>query len=82
MLPAYVPRARIIAYRYESRWHTKAPITRLQLCGEGLVQALHAFRQDNERDRPLLFLGHSLGGLVVQYVGSATFLRHESANLV
>ncbi|RYP10933.1 hypothetical protein DL764_000369 [Monosporascus ibericus] len=64
MLPAALPNARIMVYSYESRWHTKAPKTRLELCGEELMEDLHNFRTKT-RDRPVVFIGHSLGGLVV-----------------
>ncbi|XP_044716492.1 NACHT domain-containing protein [Hirsutella rhossiliensis] len=64
MLPAKVPKSRIIAYNYESRWHADAPKTRLQLCGEELVHSLHLFR-DGAPDRPIVFVGHSLGGNVI-----------------
>lgn len=67
MLPAVVPNARILVYNYESRWHTDAPQTRLQLCCENLVQSLDNLRSQ-EPKRPILFIGHSLGGLIVLYV--------------
>ncbi|KAI0883242.1 uncharacterized protein GGS22DRAFT_37755 [Annulohypoxylon maeteangense] len=64
MLPAVVPNARIITYSYESRWHANAPKTRLELCGEELARSIHDFRAEIQ-DRPVLFIAHSLGGLVV-----------------
>ncbi|KAK4074421.1 hypothetical protein Purlil1_12978 [Purpureocillium lilacinum] len=66
MLPANVPKARIIAYKYDSRWHSNAPKTCLQLCGEELAHSIHSFR-DGFRHQPVVFLGHSLGGLVIQH---------------
>lgn len=67
MLPAVVPKSRIVAYNYDSKWHANASQTRLRLCGEDLVRNLHAFRE-SERNRPIIFIGHSLGGLIVQNV--------------
>ncbi|ATY59318.1 vegetative incompatibility HET-E-1 [Cordyceps militaris] len=64
MLPAKIPKARIVVYRYDSTWHSNAPRTRLQLCGEGLVHSLHSFRSKCPK-RPLIFVGHSLGGNVI-----------------
>jgi surfactin synthase thioesterase subunit len=69
MLPAVVPNSRIMVYNYDSKWHRNAPKTRLQLCGEELVHSVHNFRS-SVLDRPVVFIGHSLGGLVVLYVSS------------
>ncbi|KAL6695503.1 hypothetical protein J3F84DRAFT_374542 [Trichoderma pleuroticola] len=68
MLPSIVPNARIMAYNYDSKWNWDAPKTRLELCGEDLIICLHSFRQrEGVQDRPILFIGHSLGGLVIEY---------------
>ncbi|KAI0410277.1 vegetative incompatibility protein HET-E-1 [Xylaria grammica] len=64
MLPAKVPRSRIMVYNYDSRWHADAPKTRLQLCGEELVHSIHLFRR-GASGPPIIFIGHSLGGNVI-----------------
>lgn len=69
MLPEVVPKTRILSYNYESRWHKNASKTRLQICGEELVNAIHDFRKGIS-DRPLIFVGHSLGGNVIQHVSA------------
>ena len=77
MLPAIIPKSRIMLYNYDSRWHANAPKTRLQLCGEDLVRSVHALRMGTV-GRPIIFVGHSLGGNVIQQVGFlfiAAFLR-------
>ncbi|KAH7215413.1 hypothetical protein DER44DRAFT_820270 [Fusarium oxysporum] len=66
MLPAVVPRSRIVLYNYDSRWHVDAPKTRLQLCGEDLARSTHNFRRGTV-GRPIVFIGHSLGGNVIQH---------------
>ncbi|CAG8400414.1 unnamed protein product [Penicillium salamii] len=66
MLPSVVRKTRILSYNYESRWHKNASKTRLQICGEELVNAVHDFRKGIS-DRPLIFIGHSLGGNVIQH---------------
>lgn len=69
MLPAKVPASRIMVYSYESRWHQDAPKIRLQTCGEELARSVHMFRQGNSQ-RPIIFVGHSLGGNVIEYVSA------------
>ncbi|KAI1125800.1 hypothetical protein F5Y10DRAFT_294384 [Nemania abortiva] len=64
MLPTKVPKSRIIAYSYESKWHVDAPKTRLELCGEELIHSLDFF-YPSASDRPIIFIGHSLGGNVI-----------------
>jgi predicted alpha/beta-fold hydrolase len=67
MLPAVVPKSRIMAYNYNSRWHSNAPKTRLQLCGEDLVHSIHRFHNEMV-NCPIIFIGHSFGGNVIQHV--------------
>jgi hypothetical protein len=67
MLPGKVKRARILRYNYHSRWDVNAPDTCLEECGRTLIRRIHNFRAD-KKDRPLIFIGHSLGGLVIEYV--------------
>ena len=70
MLPAKVPKSRIIAYNYESKWDADAPKTRLQLCGEELVHSIHSL-QKHDPNHPIVLVGHSLGGNVIVNVGTA-----------
>ena len=79
MLPNKVPKARVLAYNYESRWHLDAATTRLQVCGKHLADAIHEFREDCS-DRPLIFVGHSLGGNVIQHVSGICAVSEISAN--
>ncbi|KAF2148017.1 hypothetical protein K461DRAFT_248275 [Myriangium duriaei CBS 260.36] len=81
MLPSQIPRARIIAYNYDSRWHSDAPRTRISLCGKDLVYSLQTFRHDQPR-RPVVFLGHSLGGLVICYALVFADAGDETRSLV
>jgi pimeloyl-ACP methyl ester carboxylesterase len=76
MLQSKIPTARILAFNYDSTWLSDAPRTRVELCGEELIQSLHRLRQ--ESDRPIVFIAHSFGGLVVQDVSSVYFLLSAS----
>ncbi|KAK1452526.1 pfs domain-containing protein, partial [Colletotrichum melonis] len=64
MLPERVPKSRIMTYNYQSKWHKDAPKTRLQLCGEKLIESIDLFRGRTLK-RPIVFVGHSLGGNVI-----------------
>ncbi|KAI0171027.1 hypothetical protein BJ166DRAFT_517548 [Pestalotiopsis sp. NC0098] len=68
MLPSIIPKSRIMVYIYESKWHADAPRTRLQLCGEELMNNVHNLRTETKaNDRPIIFIGHSMGGNVILY---------------
>ncbi|KAF6795433.1 ankyrin domain protein, partial [Colletotrichum musicola] len=80
MLPTVVPRSRILLYNYNSRWHADAPKIRLTLCGEELIRSIRDFREGDTASRPIVFVGHSLGGNVIQhallYANSDDAFRH------
>lgn len=66
MLPAVTPEARILRFGYDSLWLGKEPIrTRLPTIADKLLLVLARERQDHPR-RPLVFVGHCFGGLVIQ----------------
>ncbi|KAH8751120.1 hypothetical protein F5883DRAFT_578658 [Diaporthe sp. PMI_573] len=58
MLPAVVPKSRIMLYNYDSKWHANAPRTRLQLCGEDLVRSMITSRPYQEIDEVLREFPH------------------------
>ncbi len=68
MLPAAVPNSRILLYNYNSSWLANAPKVRLSLCGEELVRSIRDYREATSSHRPIVFVGHSLGGNVIQHV--------------
>ncbi|KAM0324065.1 hypothetical protein ACHAQA_008254 [Verticillium albo-atrum] len=63
MLPAVVPRSRILLFNYDSRWHTGL---RLSFYGKELVHSIRNYREGTTAARPIVFIGHSLGGNIVQ----------------
>lgn len=66
MLQADVPNARIMAFNYDSIWFGDTPI---KLTLDGVATSLLDELQRNRGhclDRPILFVAHCFGGLVVQ----------------
>ncbi|KAN0083807.1 hypothetical protein V8E54_002895 [Elaphomyces granulatus] len=69
ILPGDFPRARIMTYGYDSHvthWF-KGPAMQLDIdqYGKSLLNAIEARRRDDS-NRPLIFIVHSLGGLIVK----------------
>jgi surfactin synthase thioesterase subunit len=71
MLPAAIPNARIMRFGYSSRYignEADEPIKQeLSTVAAGLLQALRSKREADPK-RPLVFIGHCFGGLVIQKV--------------
>src|SRR5437016_8883610 len=56
--------ARVMAYGYNSdTWFSKA-VTDVKSEAEALLDRLHGSRELEERARPIIFIAHSLGGIV------------------
>lgn len=65
MLPAILPTARVLRFGYLSEWFGENALkTRAASIGEKLLDELKSLRLD-AIDRPLIFIGHSFGGLVI-----------------
>ncbi|KAG5660877.1 hypothetical protein KAF25_002520 [Fusarium avenaceum] len=59
--------ARIMAFRHNSEWATSAPVKDLPDYGMQLLSALRDERRtDKTRQRPLILIGHSFGGLLIK----------------
>ena len=73
LLPLDLPAVRIQTFRYDSRWYDDPDYVSLRECGKRLLYALIADRTHRgqcnlcptRRKRPLILVGHSFGGLVV-----------------
>ncbi|KAL9099731.1 MAG: hypothetical protein Q9163_004809 [Psora crenata] len=67
LLPPQIANARIGTYSYESSWRRATVQYNIRKFGEQLLNVLHQNRtSDNECRRPLVFIGHSFGGLVIK----------------
>ncbi|KAH7085259.1 hypothetical protein BKA63DRAFT_499273 [Paraphoma chrysanthemicola] len=65
MLPSATPQARILRFGYDSIWMGKTPIrTSLSTIAYKLLLSLNMRRMEDLR--PLIFIGHCFGGLVIQ----------------
>jgi hypothetical protein len=81
ILPGDFPCARVMTYGYDSHvthWF-KGPAMQLDIdqYGEGLLNAIEARRRDDS-GRPLVFIVHSLGGLILKDASLETQTCHGS----
>ncbi|KAK1993531.1 hypothetical protein LX36DRAFT_703444, partial [Colletotrichum falcatum] len=64
-LPSDIPVARVLIYGYDSQLVQSSSFQNLSDLGRALRVDLRAIRPSS-RSRPIVFLGHSLGGLVIK----------------
>lgn len=64
-LPEHVPTARIMTYGYDSRLLNSNSTASIREFSQNFLEALSTVRVGDTR-RPIIFIGHSLGGLVIK----------------
>jgi hypothetical protein len=72
LLPSTLPRARISTFNYVSDWKVDAPHESLRNIALKLLSNLDAAiagEPNGKPPAPLIFIGHSFGGLVIEKVG-------------
>ncbi|KAF8495836.1 hypothetical protein BU17DRAFT_59476, partial [Hysterangium stoloniferum] len=72
-LPQGVPSARILMYGYDAYIQSAAGSSTQTLDGhaESFLARLASFRRISDTTkRPIIFIAHSLGGIILQHVGS------------
>jgi hypothetical protein len=73
LLPDQIPQARIMSYGYDSSVAFSKSTEDISTFADDLLEMLMSRRRSEEKKRPLIFICHSLGGIVVKKVG--TFQR-------
>ena len=69
LLPKQLPDARIMSYGYNSALQFSKSVAGIGTFAEQLLEDLRSWRGTQaERDRPIIFICHSLGGIVVKQV--------------
>ena len=78
MLPAEVPSVRIMTFGYESAVAFSNSVSGVDNKAVDLLNRLSAKRHDDTHKRPIVFICHSLGGIVVK---KALILAHEKSSV-
>ncbi|KAL0932822.1 ankyrin repeat protein [Colletotrichum truncatum] len=66
-LPLDELRARVLVYYHNSGWQAHATSMSLRGYGQDLLTSIEVMRQnDEERTRPIMFIGYSFGGLIIK----------------
>lgn len=77
LLPEEVPRARIMTFGYDSTIAFSNSVARIEDKALDLLNNVGALRGKDTDRRPVVFIGHSLGGIVVK---KALILAHERSS--
>lgn len=73
MLPKRFNDARILIYGYDTRLQKGDSVKNIHDIGDSFRHAISTIRSQETVTRPLIILGHSLGGIVIKEVGPFTF---------
>ncbi|KAI0543783.1 hypothetical protein F4679DRAFT_567400 [Xylaria curta] len=83
LLKESFPEARILSFAYNSDWLIDAPIKTAQQIGERLHDQLVRARNERKQRLPIIFVGHSFGGIVIkQALCEALCASEESKKIV
>lgn len=73
-LPEQIPNARVLAYSYNSAVQFSKSMSGIDTFAEQLLEDLMSWRVTQvEKDRPIIFICHSLGGIVFKQVRFKSF---------
>ncbi|KAI1739827.1 hypothetical protein F4680DRAFT_420160 [Xylaria scruposa] len=83
LLKQSFPEARILSFAYNSDWLIDAPVKTAQQIGERLHDQLVRARNERKQRLPIVFVGHSFGGIVIkQALCEALSASEESKKIV
>jgi len=68
LIPQKMPHARVLSFSYDADVHDDTSVSRIRDHARTLLNFLKDERSDISRKIPIVFIAHSLGGLVVKQV--------------
>lgn len=82
LLPRDLENARIMSFAYKSSVQFSKSFSDVFVFADQLLENLNLQRQSpEEQRRPIIFICHSLGGIVFKQVSSSSYLIHRNWNL-
>ncbi|KAJ4859789.1 NACHT domain-containing protein [Trichoderma breve] len=66
-LPASIPNVRVLTYGYNTKLPGSRSKSSILELSRKLLESIKTARDENTKHRPLILIGHSLGGLVVKH---------------